>query len=129
MTPSRFKLAPATAAAMSLPMANPNANPSSCNSEGAQPGVLVMASVVQTHGGHAALVAPRIGAMNRVEIAGVGGHEADVPPEEVTEGRRMAVVDDGRTREGGHNRSSCCALPTAEHRDSLLAEPGVCSEM
>ena len=91
---------------MSLSMANPNANPSSCNSEGAQPDVLVTASVVQTHGGHAAPVAPRIGAMNRVEIAGVGSHETDVPPEEVTEGRRMAVVDDGRTREGGYNRSS-----------------------
>ena len=87
-------------------MANPNINPSGCKSEGAQPNVLITAWVAHPHGSHAAPVAPRTGTMNRVEIAGVGNHETGAPPEEVTERRRMTVVDDGRTRKGGYNHSS-----------------------
>jgi hypothetical protein len=90
---------------MSILMANANADPSGCRYEGAQPNALVTASAVQPQGAHGVPAALHIGVMNRVETADVGNHDVGVPFDEVTERRRIAVVDDGWTREGGYHRS------------------------
>ena len=60
------KLAPATSAVMQMLMANANANPVGCGSEDGPPDELVIASEAQPHDVHAAPVALRICAMNRV---------------------------------------------------------------
>ena len=74
-------------------MANANANPVGCGSEGGQPDELVIVLEAQSHCVHPAPAALRICVMNRVEATVDEIHVIGVQLDEVTVRRRVVVVD------------------------------------
>ena len=89
-----------------MSMANANPNPVGCGSEGGQPDELVTASEAQPHGVYPVPVALRICIMNRVETTVDEIHAIGVQLDEVTERRRVVVVDDRWTHGSVYHFSS-----------------------